>query len=275
MTLTSSTVTKTIYYVFLGLLALGFLYPLLWMVATSFKTGPEALSSPLNLIPGHPTVASYDQAIHLLPRFLYNSVKLAFLNVTGLLIVASLAGYAFARLPFLGRNVIFLAVLATALIPHIVYLIPQYVVFKNYGWVDTHYPLWVPRAMTPIFGTFLMRQFFLTLPAELEDAARVDGASTFTIYLRIMLPLAKPALAAVSVFTFVDSWNDLLGPLIFINSTRLQTLPVALALFQGEFFTNTAGLMAAATITIIPVLLVFLLAQKYFVQGISLTGMRD
>jgi multiple sugar transport system permease protein len=120
-----------------------------------------------------------------------------------------------------------------------------------------------------------MRQFFLTVPKELDEAARIDGASTFAVYWRIMLPLARPALATVAVFTFVDSWNDLLGPLIFINSQKLQTLPVALALFQGEFFTNTAGLMAAATITIVPVLLVFLLAQKHFVQGIGLTGLKD
>lgn len=266
---------RIVYYAFLIVLAAGCLFPLLWMVGTSFKTGADAQSSPTNLIPGHPTLSNYDSALHLLPRYFWNSTELAFLNVFGLLIVASLAGFAFARLDFPLRNAIFVAILSTALVPHIVYLIPQYVVFREYGWVDTHYPLWVPRAMTPVFGTFLMRQFFLTVPKELEEAARIDGASSLGIYWRIMLPLAKPALATVAVFTFVDSWNDLLGPLIFINSQKLQTLPVALALFQGEFFTNTAGLMAAATITIVPVLLVFLLAQKYFVQGISLTGLKD
>jgi multiple sugar transport system permease protein len=266
---------RTIYYGFLIVLALGFLFPLLWMLGTSFKTGADALASPTNLIPVHPTIGNYRSALHLLPRYFWNSTELAFLNVFGLLIVASLSGFAFARLDFPGRNIIFVAILSTALVPHIVYLIPQYVVFREYGWVDTHYPLWVPRAMTPVFGTFLMRQFFLTVPKELDEAARIDGASTFAVYWRIMLPLARPALATVAVFTFVDSWNDLLGPLIFINSQKLQTLPVALALFQGEFFTNTAGLMAAATITIVPVLLVFLLAQKHFVQGIGLTGLKD
>jgi multiple sugar transport system permease protein len=146
--------------------------------------------------------------------------------------------------------------------------------FQSFDWIDTHYPLWVPRILTPVFGTFLMRQAFKTLPQELEDAARVDGASTFTIYWRIMLPQVKPAMAAIGVFTFVESWNDLFGPLIFINSTELQTLPMALALFQGEFFTNISLLMAASTITIFPVLAIYLAAQKYFVQGIASTGMK-
>ncbi|WP_049579065.1 carbohydrate ABC transporter permease [Streptomyces sp. SBT349] len=263
-----------VYYLFLAGLALGFLFPLIWMIGTSFKGGPESLSSPTSVVPEDPTLENYRAAFDILPTYFWNSVKLAFLNVGGLLVVASLAGFAFARLKFPGRDLIFLVVLGSALIPHIVYLIPQYVVFRDYGWVDTHYPLWVPRAMTPVFGTFLMRQFFLSIPKELEEAARIDGASTFTVFTRVMLPLAKPALATVALFTFVDSWNDLLGPLIFLNSPELQTVPVALALFQGEFFSNTPGLMAAATITILPVFAVFLLAQRYFVQGVVMSGMK-
>jgi multiple sugar transport system permease protein len=263
-----------VYYLFLAALALGFLFPLVWMIGTSLKTGAEALSSPTSVVPAAPTLENYWEALQILPVYFWNSVQLAFLNVAGLLVVASLAGYAFARLRFPGREAIFVVVLASALVPHIVYLIPQYVVFREYGWVDTHFPLWVPRAMTPVFGTFLMRQFFLGIPKELEESARIDGANTFTIFTRIMLPLAKPALAAVALFTFVDSWNDLLGPLIFLNSQELQTVPVALALFQGEFFSNVPGLMAAATIIIVPVFLVFLLAQKYFVQGVIMSGVK-
>jgi multiple sugar transport system permease protein len=194
--------------------------------------------------------------------------------VVFLLAVASLAGFAFARLDFPGRDLLFLVVLGSALVPGIVYLIPQYAVFRDWGWVDTHFPLWVPRAFTPVFGTFLMRQFFLGIPKELEEAARIDGAGVFTIFSRIMLPLGTPALATVALFTFVDSWNDLLGPLIFVNSQRLQTVPVALALFRGLEFSNTAALMAAATITIVPVFAVFILAQRYFVMGITLSGMK-
>ncbi|MFI6347473.1 carbohydrate ABC transporter permease [Streptomyces sp. NPDC050560] len=267
-------VLRSIYYAFLAVLAIGFLFPLFWMIGTSLKSGPESLSDATSVIPHHPTLEGYRQALDVLPHYFLNSVKLAFLNVLGLLVVASLAGYAFARIKFPGRDAVFVVVLASALIPNIVYLIPQYVVFRNFGWVDTHYPLWVPRAMTPVFGTFLMRQFFMSIPKELEEAARIDGASVFTTFYRVMLPLAKPALATVALFTFVDSWNDLLGPLIFLNSPDLQTLPVALALFQGEFFTNTPGLMAAATLTIIPIFVVFLLAQRYFVQGVVMSGMK-
>jgi ABC-type glycerol-3-phosphate transport system permease component len=204
----------------------------------------------------------------------FNSVKLALLNVAGLLFVTSLAAYAFARVRFIGRDWAFSALLSTAMIPGIVYLIPQYIIFRDLGWLDTHYPLWVPRVLTPVYATFLMRQFFKTMPQELEDAAKIDGCSLFGIYWRIMLPQVKPALAAVGVFTFLDSWNDLFGPLIFITSIRLQTLPVGLALFQGEYFTQVNLLMAASTVSIIPVLLVYISAQKYFVQGITLTGIK-
>lgn len=266
--------TKTLYYAMLTVLALGFLFPLLWMIGTSFKSGPDALTHPASIIPTDPTLANYSEALQILPRYLWNSIKLAFLNVVFLLAVASLAGFAFARLDFPGRDLLFLVVLGSALVPGIVYLIPQYAVFRDWGWVDTHYPLWVPRSFTPVFGTFLMRQFFMGVPKELEEAARIDGAGIFTIYARIMLPLGKPALATVALFTFVDSWNDLLGPLIFLNSQSLQTVPIALALFRGLDFTNTAGLMAAATITIVPVFAVFILAQRYFVAGITVSGLK-
>ena len=156
----------------------------------------------------------------------------------------------------------------------IVYLIPQYIIYRHIGWIDTHYPLWVPRVLTPVFATFLLRQFFKTLPLELEEAAKIDGASTFGIYWRIMIPQVKPALAAVGMFTFLESWNDLFGPLIFVNSINLETLPVALALYQGQFFTQTNVLMAAATVTIIPVLLLYVFLQRYFIQGITLTGLK-
>jgi multiple sugar transport system permease protein/sn-glycerol 3-phosphate transport system permease protein len=185
-----------------------------------------------------------------------------------------MAGYAFARLRFAGRDIAFMVLLATSIIPGIAYLIPQYIVFQHIGWVDTQYPLWVPKVLTPVFATFLMRQSFLTIPNELEDAGKIDGASTFGIYWRIMLPQTKPALAAIGVFTFLESWNDLFGPLIYITSENLQTLPVALAQFQGEYFTKISLLMAGATISVVPVIAVFLFAQRYFIQGITMTGMK-
>jgi multiple sugar transport system permease protein len=196
------------------------------------------------------------------------------LNVGLLLLFASAAAYGFARLQFFGADFAFSLLLATAMIPGIIYLIPQYIMFREFGWIDTHIPLWAPRVFTPVLGTFLLRQFFKSLPIDLEDAAKLDGAGTFQIYWKIMLPQVKPGLAAVGIFTFLDSWNDLFGPLIFVNSIEKQTLPVALALYQGEFFTETSLLMAAATITIVPVIVIFLASQKYFIQGIALTGLK-
>ena len=224
--------------------------------------------------PSSPQWGNYAETFGTIKTFLWNSTYLAVLNVAGLLVVSSLAAYGFARLKFAGRDTAFALLLATAMIPGIVYLIPQYILYRNFGWIDTHYPLWVPRVMTPVIGTFLLRQFFKTIPQDLEDAARIDGASTFRIYWNIMLPQVKPGLAAVGVFTFLDSWNDLFGPLIFINSVELQTLPVALALYQGEFFTQTTLLMAGATITVLPVILLFVASQRYFIRGITMTGLK-
>jgi multiple sugar transport system permease protein len=268
-------IVEGFFYLLMTLLAVAFLLPLIWMFSTSLKPEADALTVPPNFIPTDLQLQNYVQTFQTIPVFLFNSVKLAAFNVVGLLLVASLAGYAFARINFVGREVLFLLLLSTAIIPGIVYLIPQYIVFQNLGWIDTHYPLWVPRVLTPVFATFLMRQYFKTMPRELEDAARVDGASTFGIYWRIMIPQVKPALAAIGVFTFLDSWNDLFGPLIFLNSIELQTLPVALALFQGEFFVQITLLMAASTVTIAPILVVFLFAQKYFIQGITFSGIKD
>ena len=261
-------------YVVLAALAVAFAVPLIWMVSASLKPENEVMALPPTFIPSTPVWSNYTEAFQTVLPFFWNSSKLAFLNVVFLLLFASLAGYGFARLEFRGKNVAFAALLATAMIPGIIYLIPQYILYREIGWIDTHNPLWIPRVLTPVFGTFLMRQAFRSIPRELEEAAKIDGANTFTIYWRVMLPNVKPALAAVGVMTFMDSWNDLFGPLIFVNSQELQTLPLALALFQGEYFTQTNLMMAAATISVIPPLVLFAVAQKYFVQGVTMTGIR-
>ena len=249
--------------------AVIFLIPIVWMLGTSLRPESEVLSDPVNFVPTTIDLSNYADASAAIAPFYFNSVKVAALSIVGVLLVSALAGFAFARLQFPGRNVLFAVVLATAIVPSIVYLIPQYAVFQQLGWIDTHLPLWVPKVLTPIFGTFLLRQAFLGIPKELEDAARLDGATTFQVFWRIMVPQVKPALAAVAIFTFVESWNDLFGPLIFINSTDLQTLPVALAQFQGEFFTTVSTLMAASTLTILPLLVVYMFAQRYIVEGIA------
>jgi multiple sugar transport system permease protein len=260
-------------YLTLILMAAVFVLPLLWMVSSSLKSEDQVLTIPPSFLPLAPQWLNYVEVFGRVSGFLGNSIKLALLNVVGAMVVASLAGYAFARLSFPGKNVAFLVLLGTAIVPSMAYLIPQYVVFREMGWLDTHYPLWVPKVLTPVFGTFLMRQAFMTIPRELEDAAKLDGASVFRTYWQIMLPQTKTALAAIAVFSFVESWNDLFGPLIFLSSPELQTLPVALAQFQSEYFTEVSLLMAGATISILPMIAVFLFAQRYFVQGITSTGL--
>jgi multiple sugar transport system permease protein len=253
----------------LALLGLSFLTPALWMVNASLRPEERVLDFPPGLSIHHPQWQNYATVFEIIPPYFFNSVKLAALNVAGALVVSSLAGYAFSRLTFIGRDFLFGVILVTAIVPNIVYLLPQYILFQRIGWIDTLLPLWVPQALTPVFGTFLMRQAFKSLPVGLEESARIDGASTFRIFSRILVPLVKPALAATATFTFLGSWNDLFGPLIFLTSPENQTLPIALAQFQGEFYTQIGALMAAATITVIPVLVVFLLAQRYFVQGVT------
>jgi multiple sugar transport system permease protein/sn-glycerol 3-phosphate transport system permease protein len=267
-------VSMAVAYIVMLALAVVFALPLVWMIGTSLKQESEVLSIPPTFLPSEAQWDNYRTTFDTIRPFLWNSSYLAVLNVVGLLVVSSMAAYGFARLTFVGRDWAFALLLATAMIPGIIYLIPQYILYRNLGWIDTHYPLWVPRVFTPVIGTFLLRQFFKTIPQDLEDAARIDGASTFRIYWNIMLPQVKPGLAAVGVFTFLDSWNDLFGPLIFINSVDKQTLPVALALYRGEYFTQTTLLMAGATITVLPVILLFIASQKYFIRGITMTGLK-
>jgi multiple sugar transport system permease protein len=265
---------RAVVYALLLFFAVVFATPLVWMASASLKPENEVLQTPPSLIGSQVMWSNYGSvAGGLLPYFL-NSVKLAALNVGFLLLFAAMAGYAFARLEFAFKRIAFVLLLSTAMIPSMVYLVPQYMLFRQLGWIDTHLPLWVPNVLTPVFGTFLLRQAFRGIPMELEEAAKLDGASTFGIFWRIMLPQVKPALAAVGALTFMASWNDLFGPLIFLNSTRLQTMPIALALFRGEYFTETSLMMAAATLTILPPLLLFLLAQRYFVQGITMSGLK-
>lgn len=266
---TRTNLPHTIFMVFLVILALSFLTPAFWMLNASLQPEARVMDFPPDFALADPQWKNYRNVFEILPPYFRNSAVLAALNVAGALIVSSLAGYAFARMHFAGRDAFFGFILITAIIPNVVYLLPQYILFQQIGWVDTLLPLWVPQILTPVFGTFLMRQAFMSLPVGLEEAARVDGASTFRTFATIMLPLVKPALAAVATFMFLASWNDLFGPLIFLTSPENQTLPIALAQFQGEFYTQVTPLMAASTVTIVPVIIVFLLAQRYFIQGVT------
>jgi multiple sugar transport system permease protein len=267
-------VRTTVTYVLLSLMAVITLLPFVWMLSTSLKTQASVFVYPPEWIPSPVQWSNYADVIRVMPflRYVLNTAGVA-TSITLLhLAVSSLAAYAFARLRFPGRNRLFLAYLATLMVPGQVTLIPNFIIVKYLGWIDTYQALIIPQIFTA-FGTFLLRQYFLTIPRELEDAARIDGASAFGIYWRIMLPLSGPALATLGVFTFTAQWNNFLWPLIVINDEQMRTLTVGLRALVGEFTVQYPLLMAGSVISVLPMLIVFLLAQRFFVRGIALTGL--
>jgi multiple sugar transport system permease protein len=255
--------------------------PFVWMLITSVETPAEALHFPPILTPHVIRLGNYPAALRAAPfgRFFVNSAVVAVTTVASNLVLCSLAGYAFARFRFLGRGALFLVIMATLMVPFQVTMIPQFIITK---WLGTHLltqiginhigALIVPNAATA-FGVFFLRQFFRTLPIEYEESARVDGASRLKVLLRIVLPLSTPALATLAALTFLDSWNNFLWPLIAINSTSQMTLPLGLATFQGGHSTEWTLLMAGNVMSLVPMLIIFFIAQRFFVRSIASTGL--
>jgi multiple sugar transport system permease protein len=244
------------------------------MLSTSLTAPADIFVYPPQWLPDPVRWSNYADVMRIMPfgRYVLNTTVVA-TSVTLLhLLVSSLAAYAFARLRFPGRNKLFLAYLATLMVPGQVTLIPNFLIVKYLGWIDTYQALIIPQIFSA-FGTFLLRQFFLTIPRELEDAARIDGASAFGVYWRIILPLSGPALATLGVFTFTAQWNSFLWPLIVINDAQMRTLTVGLRALVGQFTVQYQLLMAGSVIALLPMLVVFLLAQRFFVRGIALTGL--
>jgi len=257
------------------------LFPFVWLLVTSLETPSEALRFPPLLDPHVIRFANYSDALASAPfvRFFINSAIVAVLTVLSNLVLCSLAGYAFARFRFLGRTALFAVLMATLMVPFQVTMIPQFIITK---WLGVHVlaaagidhlgALILPNAATA-FGIFFLRQFFKTLPLEYEESARVDGANRLTVLIRIVLPLATPALATLAALTFIDSWNNFLWPLIAITSTNQMTLPLGLATFQGAHQTEWTLLMAGNVMSLVPMLLVFFLAQRYFIRSVAATGL--
>jgi multiple sugar transport system permease protein len=257
------------------------IFPFYWLVVTSLETSSEALRFPPVLVPHVLRFANYADAFNSAPfgRFFINSAVVAVLTVLFNLVLCSLAGYAFARFRFLGRAALFAVIMATLMVPFQVTMIPQFIITK---WLGVHVlaavginhigALILPNAATA-FGIFFLRQFFRTLPLEYEESARVDGASRLTVLIRIVLPLATPALATLAALTFLDSWNNFLWPLIAITSTNQMTVPLGLATFQGAHSTEWTLLMAANVMSLVPVLAIFFLAQRYFIRSVASTGL--
>jgi len=253
--------------------------PLVWMVSTSLKEPSAVYTFPPKIVPDPVRWSNFPESLTIAPfgRFYVNTTIVTLANIVGHLLSCSLVAFAFARLRAPGKNLLFMLVLSTVMIPFYVRMIPLFILYRTFGWLDTLLPLIVPAFFAGnAFYIFLLRQFFLTINRELEDAARIDGCSTFGVYWRIILPLSQPALAMIAVFDFVFNWNDFLGPLIFLNSVRNRTVAVGLAYFQGSLETAPMMhlLMAAALISIIPVLVLFFFTQRYFIQGIVFTGMK-
>lgn len=269
-------IKQFIFYIILIFGALIMIIPFIWMLSTSLKTNGATMVLPPKIIPDEINWENYKKVAEVFPvyRFLFNSVVVAVVSTLGQLLICSMAAYAFSRLKFRGRDVLFLLYLATLMVPSQVTMTPQFILMKYLGWLDSYQGLILPGIFNA-FGTFLMRQFFLGIPKELEEAAFIDGASHFRVYWQIILPLAKPALATLAVFSFMQSWNSFLWPLIIVSDPKMMTLPLGLSLLQGRWETNWNLMMAGVMISVLPILAVYLFAQKYFIQGITLSGLKE
>ncbi|OGS21674.1 MAG: sugar ABC transporter permease [Elusimicrobia bacterium RIFOXYA2_FULL_39_19] len=266
---------KTVMYTFMILLGLTMIAPFIWMLSTSLKEPANVFIFPPKWIPNPIVFENYAHAWQAAPfgRFFLNSIFISACLTFGSLLTGSMAGYAFARLEFPGRDKLFLTYLGTMMIPGQVTMIPVFILLKNIGWIDTYKALIIP-GIFHAGGAFFFRQFFLAIPKELEEAATIDGCSHVGIYWRIILPLSKPALATLGTFTFLGAWNDFMWPLIVLNSPEKMTLPVGLAYFTGQYTTDWPLLMAGSMIILLPVILLYIFNQRFFVKGIVMSGMK-
>ncbi len=276
-----STTTTILWYVMLTVTALVFIFPFFWTVMTSFKSPQEINLFPPTLFPNVFRWQNYPRVFEKAPfmTWVRNSIYIVALSTTGMLITSSLAGYAFARFDFRGKNLLFIITLGTMMLPAQVTLIPQFVLFHKLDWINTYKPLWVPSWFGGgAFAIFLMRQFMLQLPRDLDEAAIIDGAGAFRIYWSVLLPLCKPVIATLGVIAIIGGWNDFLGPVIYLRQSVKFTVAVGLNYFRN--LPETGGeplqhlLMAASVMTTAPLIVLFFSAQRYFVQGIALTGLK-
>src|SRR4051794_3553642 len=267
------TLLRTVSYPALTLLAILCLIPFVWMALTALKPENEVMTNPPRWLPSVLAWSNFPRAFSFYPfgRFLWNTLLVAAAATVLQTFVAVLAAYAFARLRFPGRNVLFMAYLGTLMIPQQVTIVPLFLMMRATNLADTYWALILPSAFHA-FGVFLMRQFLLTLPRELEESAYIDGASRFRVLWQVLLPLSRPALATLVLFTFIREWNAFLWPLIATRTLEMRTVAVGLTLFTGQYGTEWHLLMAAATVTIIPSLIVFTFAQRYYIEGIALSG---
>lgn len=262
-------------YLLLILIAALMLIPFIWMLSASFKLNKDVFTFPIEWIPSNPRPQNYVDIWTRIPllTFIGNTAKLTIIVTLLQLFTSSFAAYAFAKLKFKGKNTLFLGYIATIALPWQAYMVPQFMMLRSWGLNNTHLAIILLQAFSA-FGVFLMKQFYEGVPTELCEAARIDGLSEYGIWARIMLPLSKPAISTLVIFTFVSTWNDFLGPLIYLTETRLKTIQIGLRMFISQYSAEYGMIMAASVIALIPVLIVFLSLQKYFVQGVASAGLK-
>ncbi len=266
---------RILVYLLLSAGALVMILPFLWMLSTSLKDSAATFTLPPQWVPDSPTLNSYKQAFETVPlgRFFLNSVLVALVSTFFQVLICAMAGYAFARIPFKGRELLFILYLATLMVPQQVTLTPLFILMTLLGWANTYQALILPGIFSA-FGTFLMRQFFLGIPRSLEEAAFIDGAGYVRVFFQIIIHLAKPAIATLWIFAFMASWNNFLWPLIITSDTALMTLPLGLSTLQGRWTTEWNVLMAGTLISILPMVLVYVFTQKYIIKGLTHTGLK-
>ena len=272
---TGAIVRKVLLYALLIIIGIIMVVPFLWMISTSLKEQYDTVKIPPVWIPNPPRWQNYVDLFTQQPmlQFMLNTIKIVFFVVLGQLFFSSLAAYSFARIKFKGRTVMFFFYIATLMVPGQVTMIPTYLMFAKVGLVDNHIVLILP-AFFSAFGVFLLRQFFMSLPKELEEAAEIDGCNPFTTYYRIMLPLIVPAMLTLGVFTLMNAWNDYMGPLIYLTTPEKYTMTLGIAYFKGVYTTQWNLVMAGSVLSVIPILVAYLCAQKYFVEGIAFSGVK-
>jgi multiple sugar transport system permease protein len=263
-------------YVVLAVAALAFALPFFWLVTTAFKPDQDIFAFPPHWIPNPPIFDHFVKGLNAYPfgRFFLNSLTVSALGALGAVLSSSLAAYGLSRIDWPGRNILFAAILGTILLPFQVRLIPLFLTYNALHWIDTLLPLFVPYFFGNAFAIFLLRQFFRSIPRDLADAARIDGANEWQIYWQLFMPLAKPAIATVALLTFVERWDDYLGPLIFITSRENATVSLGLSLFRDQYGNSWGQLMAVTTVALVPIIILFFFAQRTFIQGITLTGLK-
>lgn len=267
---------KGIAYVICTIIAVAYVFPLFWMVSTALKSDAEVFKVPPTLLPEVAQWQNFPAATQYIPFWGYmaNTFFICALTIVGTVISCSLIAYGFARVRWPGRNIAFVIYLSTIMLPPQVTMIPLYIVYRQLGWVGTYWPLVVPAFFGNVVYVFLLRQFLMTIPNELSDAARIDGANELGIFRRIMLPLIKPALASVALFTFVATYRDFLGPLIYLTDETQWTISLGLKMFQNMYGLQWQLMMAASALTMVPMIILFFLTQRTFIEGIALTGIK-